>query len=96
MPNKIFSTVKQTLGAVKLLAVLLVVSDHVYFPACYISIWHTVPIVQKSHFTHQEYYDASEMGYVHSGWCTLENHQIVTNKRSLESHVHAFITSSVV
>lgn len=80
----------------KLLAILLVVSDHVHFPACYISIWHTLPIVQKSHFTHQEYYDVSEMGYVHSGWCTLENYQIITNKRSLEYHTGVFITSAVV
>lgn len=37
----------------KLPAVPLVVSVHVDFPACYISISHTLPIVQKSHFTRQ-------------------------------------------
>lgn len=59
----------------KLLAVLSVASDHVHFPACYISISRTLPIVQKSHFTQQEYCDASETGYVYCGWCTLENYQ---------------------
>lgn len=51
----------------KLLPVLLVVSVYVYFLACYISISHTLPIVQKSYFAHQEYYDVSETGYVHCG-----------------------------
>lgn len=73
MSNVIFSPIKQTLGAMKLLPVLLVVSVYVYFLACYISFSHTYPIVQKSYFAHKEYCDASETGYVHCGWCTLEN-----------------------
>lgn len=31
---------------------------------------------------------ASKMGYVHCGWCTLGNHQVI-NKINLQSHIHA-------